>query len=321
MADSHPSVAQSQPPAMALPQSQLEQFLERNFKSIMLGFAALAVALAVFFIMRYMSAQKEQEAAEKFTAAMGVEDCDVVVQKYPGSAAAGNALLMKANFLWSQDRKDTSIATLQEFVRSYGSHKLHASGLLGLATKQAAVGDKSAARATLDELLKKYPKSELAPAADIQIADLFWAEGKTDEAKKQLDSLLQKYPGNMTAFNQAVDERVQLLNAGLPMKEVDGPPKPKPVPTPGPAPAGITPMKAPEIKMPAPGALPAPAPAAPAKPAATPTPAPPAPSPATATPPVKEPAAADKPAPAPAPATPAASSSPAPAPAPGTPKP
>lgn len=232
------------PPPTATVESRIEKFLEENFKKIMIALLLVAALLAAWFASRHFTARRNLEAAEKFAAAAGVEDCDVVIQKYPGTAAAGNALLQKADLLWQQGKKQSSIDTLQEFIKNHPSNNLRPAAVIGLGTKQAAIGDKEAARATFDGFLKTFPQSELAPAAEIQLGDLLWQEGKDDEAKKIWDSLLQKYPGKMAMFTQALDERLQLMGSGLPQKEVDGPPPP-------PKPAEVPPaMQPPKITLP-----------------------------------------------------------------------
>lgn len=221
MRDMTPTTA---PVAAPPSESKLEQFLDRNFKSIMLVMVLLAVVLLALGVKRYFSHQAELEAAERFTAADSVSDCDFVIQKYSGSIPAGNALLMKAGLLWDQGKKESSIEVLKEFVKDYKTHTLHPQSLLALASKQASLGENDAARQTCDTLLKTYPQSEMAPAAQIQLGDLLWQEGKIDEAKKLFESLPQKYPNNMTVFYNTVMQRLDLMVAGLPMKEVDGPP-------------------------------------------------------------------------------------------------
>ncbi|MEI6536643.1 MAG: tetratricopeptide repeat protein, partial [Verrucomicrobiaceae bacterium] len=232
MPDTTPTTA----PVAPLPaENQIEQFLERNFKTIMLAMVLLAVLLLGLGVKRYFSHQSDLEAAEKFTAANTIEDCDFVIQKYSGSLAAGNAILMKSELLWNQCKKESSIEALKTFAKDYKSHSLHPQMLLGLASKQAALGENDAVRQTCETLLKSYPQSEMAPAAQIQLGDLLWQEGKIDDAKKLYESLPRTYPGKMTTFSDSVDQRIQLMAAGLPMKEVDGPPAPpKPVsPAPG----------------------------------------------------------------------------------------
>lgn len=295
------------------PQSPLEQYLEKNFRLIMVALALLAVVLSAWGIMRYLSNQTALEAAERFTAASSAEDCDVVIQKYPGSVAAGNALVRKAELLWNDGKKESSISALRQFVKEYGKHPLQVPSQLGLSSKLDAMGEKAEARQLLDGILKKYPQSEFAPAAQIQIADLLWEDGKADEAKKLLESLARLYPGKMVTLNEAVSQRLQLMNSGLPTKEIPAPPAPpKPATPPSAAPGaptlppGLT--APPQITLPpmipptggAPAAPAAKLPTAPAAPTTPPT-ATPAPAPAPVIPPPPAPAKPETAAPAPVP--------------------
>lgn len=296
-----PSAAPESPPE-EVPVNKVEKFLEENFKKIVLGFGLIALLVVAIGTSRHFSHQTELEASERFTAAKTPEDCDIVVQKYPGTLAAGNALLLKADLLWEAGKKESSIATLQEFVKNQAGHPLLANALLGLGSKQAALGDKDSARKTLEGIIRDQPKSEVAAAAATQLGDMLWAEGKIEDAKKLFLELPRNNPGS--PFIEQVEERTKMMNAALPTKEVDPPPAPKAAEAPKPVPA-------------LPGA-PVPVPSIPGINAPTLTPA--AVPPAAATPPVAAPAAPVPPKPDGTAARPAAPTPPAPA-APVTPPP
>ncbi|WP_050028603.1 tetratricopeptide repeat protein [Verrucomicrobium sp. BvORR034] len=323
------------------PQGKVEEFLEQHIKKILVGVALLAVVLLTVAISRHFKHKTEVEAAERFTAASTIEDCDVVIAKYPGSTAAGNALLLKADLLWKEGKKETSTEVLQEFVKSHAQHTLHASALLALGSKQMALGDKDGAAQSFETLKKSHSASELLPAADIYSADILWADGKPTEAKALLEGMLSRYPGKMTAFTNQVDERIKMIDAGLPQTEVDPPPAPKAPETPGlpmptipglpglpggplsipglQTPSLSTPPAVPSLQTPAPAPAPE-ASASPAVPAPAPVPAPEAPAtPAPAPAPAPAPEAPATPAPAPAPIPTPAAPAPAPAPAPEAP--
>ncbi len=296
------------PESVLLQSSSAEQFMEKNFKKIVIGIVLVALAFIAFGVTRHLKSQTELEAAEKFTSASTVEDCDVVIQKYPGTLAAGNALLTKADLQWSAGKKEASLDTLKEFLKSESNHPLAAQAQLGLASKQESLGDAVSAKASYEALLKTFPDSELAPVAQIRIGDLAWADGKVDEAKKIYDALPRSYPGKMDALveagsrNDQITQRTELMNADLPKIEVDGPP-----------PAPKVEPKAPTVSLP---------PLVPTVPMLTPTapptlklPEPPAVPSTTATPPVSVPAVPATPAPVPAAPTPP----PVPAPTPEAP--
>lgn len=223
--------------------SKAEQFLEQNFKKIVLAIGLVALVLAGIAVSRYFSHQTELEAAQRFTAAKTPEDCDVIVQKYAGTAAAGNALLLKAELLWEAGKKESSVAALQDFIKSQPDHPLLPHALLGLGSKQADLGDKDNARKTLEGVVRDHAKSEAAAAAQTQLGDMLWAEGKIEEAKKLFTELPRNHPGS--PFIEQVEERTKMMSAGLPTKEVDPPPAPpKPAETPAAPGAPLSPVPA-----------------------------------------------------------------------------
>lgn len=300
MSDIKANPAAPEIPAGPAPASPVEQFLEANFKKIIIALAAVVLLLLVMGVSRHFSRQTELEAAQAFTAAKTVEDCDVVAQRYAGTQAAGNAVLLKAALLWDAGKKESSVAALQEFIKNQPEHLLLPTAKVALGSKQASLGDNDAARKTLESVVHDHPKTESAAIAQAELGDLLWADGKVDEARKVYMDLPRNYPGSPVVA--AVDQRIKMIDAGLPSKEVDAPPPP---PKPAEAPKTALPpipglSTTPTINVPSllPPGAPAPPPSAPA-----------APKPeekAPATPPAPAPPAATPPAPAPTPAPPAA---------------
>jgi predicted negative regulator of RcsB-dependent stress response len=317
-----------------------EQYLEKNFKKLLLLFIAVVIVLAIYGFTRYLGYAAAIKAGEAFAAAKTVEDLDVVIGDHKGTTAAGNSLLQKADLLWEQNKKTTSVEVLREFVKSHSEHPLMPQALLGLATKLESLGQRGDAKPIFEKILSQYGSSDLAALAELRLGDIAWAEGKEDEAKKIYEGLPAKHAGGVdNPFLPLAESRLEWIAAKLPTQEVDGPPKPK-VETPAasaPAVPGMPPQfklnsadgkpLSPTITPPAAGDATTPSinlspagvptapmtitPAAPA-PATTPTiELKPAPTPATPLTPSVE----LKPAPAPAaPSAPATSPAPAPAP-------
>ncbi|HEY1083214.1 MAG TPA: tetratricopeptide repeat protein [Prosthecobacter sp.] len=299
-----------QPPTIELDTSTpMERFLEANIKKLVILFVLIAVGAVAYGVMRMAARSKAVAAGEAFAAAKTVEDCDLVVSEYPGSTSAGNALLLKADLLWTQNKKDSSVAALREFTTKFGSHPLLAEGLLALASKLEATGDKAGAKAAFDRILSEFPKSDSAAVAQLRIGDQLWAEGKEAEAKAAYEAVSTKGDGADSAFADQSESRLKWIAAQLPTKEVDGPPKPKVDPAaaiPGapkfnlgsplsPVP-GLPEGAAPQIQVTPGAAMPAP------QIQVTPAPAPAAPAPKVEVTPVPAPAPASTPAvPAPAP--------------------
>lgn len=337
----------------------MEKFLDDNARKLGWFFVILVVALIAFGVIKHQNTLKANEAAEAFTGAKTVEDCDLVISRYPGSNAAANALLLKADLLWDQNKKSSAVEALEEFTSKNSSHPLAVFALLGLGSKLDAMGESKEAQSVFERILNEFGSSEAAPLAQVRLGDLLWAQGKADEAKKAYEDLAVKFP-DLPEYQGISKNRLDWIAAALPTKEVDPPPAPKVeakpaaasaipgmpniklnaansgigatiapsaipsmvTPPTSPAPAATTPAV--PAPAPAPPTSPAPAATTPAAPAVPLTPAPlptPAPpAPAPAPPAAATPAPAAPPAtPAPAPAAPPAT--PATPPAPEAPKP
>jgi predicted negative regulator of RcsB-dependent stress response len=221
------------PPAPQV--SALEAYLDKNFRKIVYACIAAIAVSAIYGILKYRSHQAAVEAAAAATAAKTVDDCDIVIQKYKGSVAAGNALLTKAKLLWDQNKKDSAVATLRDFVGNYTDHPFLVQGQLALGTRLEAMGTKEAAEAKTiyEKIVNDHKDSEVAGLAQIRIADLLWSEGKEDEAKKIYDELPRKFIGQ---FTERVSERTEWIGAALPTKEVEGPKVPDALKAPATAP-------------------------------------------------------------------------------------
>ena len=331
------------PPAVPEPPA-LDAFLDKHFRQIVIAVGVLIVLMAAYGALRYHNHQEAEAAAIEATQAKTVDDCDLAIQHHPGSVAAGTAVLTKAKLLWDQNKKDTSVAALRDFVQKYPDHPFHVQGMISLGTRLEAMGsaaDVAEAKKLYEQIVSEGGKSDLAGLAQLRLSDMLWNQGKEAEAKKIYESLPSKLTGS--PFFDQNEERLKWLVAGLPTKEIEGP-KPPPEPPAGiKAPAGgLNSVKSgsaldkamsglqkavPNAKItpanPKPTAIPAPATLG--KPAVTPgsaspgvvVPAPAKPPATATTPPVQAPA--PKPAAAPAAATPAPASA-APA-APATPPP
>jgi tetratricopeptide (TPR) repeat protein len=306
-----------------VPATGMEKFLDDNFRKLVWLFAFVVIAIIAYGFIRHQSTLKANEAAEAFTSAKTIEDCDLVISRYAGTNAAANALLLKADLLWDQNKKTTAVEVLKEFTSKQTSHPLFVHTLLGLGTKLDAMGERKEAQAIFERIVNEFASHEAAPLAQVRLGDLLWADGKQDEAKKAYEDLAVKFP-DMAEFQSVSQDRLGWIAASLPTKEVDPPPAPKVELKPGDVPAipgmpkiNLTPGAGGIGATIAPPAMLTPTPAA-ATPAAVPTPAP---SPAA---PVPAPQSAPTPAaPAPTPAPAAAVPAPAApdAPPPSAPKP
>lgn len=288
-----------------IPATGAEKFLEDNFRKLVWLFAFVVIAIIAFGFIRRHSILQANEAAEAFTSAKTIEDCDLVISRFAGTNAAANALLLKADLLWDQNKKTSAVDALKEFTSKNSSHPLFVHTLLGLGTKLDAMAERKEAQAIFERIVNEFASHEAAPLAQVRLGDLLWADGKQEEAKKAYEDLAVKFP-DMAEFQSVSQDRLGWIAASLPTKEVDPPPAPKVEPKPAavpaipgmpkinlkPAESGIGATIAPPAMLtppPAatlPAAVPTPTPAAPAAaPQPAPTTAAPAPTPAPAAPP------------------------------------
>ncbi|TDU81380.1 tetratricopeptide repeat protein [Prosthecobacter fusiformis] len=320
MSKATPPAPSPVPPAPIETSTPMEEFLEAHFKKLVLLFAVIAIGAVLYGVVSYTNRAAAVAAGEAFAAAKTVEDCDLVISEYPGSLAAGNALLLKSDLLWSQNKKDSSVEALRLFTTQHADHPLLAENLLGLATKLESMGEASQAQPVFERVINEFSSSDVAALAQLRLGDLLWAAGKEEEAKAAYEAVPAKFSNANSTFLEQSEGRMRWISAKLPTKEVDGPPKPK-VETPAAVPGApqlkldsttLNPTLAPAGAETQPQAAPAPgapmievtpAPAAPAAPAAPRVEVTPAPAPAAPAMPAAEPAA---PAPAPAPVEPVA---------------
>ncbi len=204
-----------------------EKFLDKNFKTLLLAFIALVIALCLYGVIQYMNRAKALKAGEAYVSAKTVEDLDVVIQEHGGTMAAGNALLKKADLLWEQNKKTSSVDMLTEFTVKHKDHPLLPQALLALGSKLESLGKRGDAKTVFERLVNEFAKTDVAALAGVRLGDLLWADGKEDEAKKVYKGLAAKFPGSDNAILNQGETRTQWIAAKLPTKEVDGPPKPK----------------------------------------------------------------------------------------------
>lgn len=202
--------------------------LETHKKTVLLAIVGAAAIVSIGVIYRGLSDEKHQAAAQAFSQAAvsrNIEELDQVIAEYPGSVAAGNALLTKAELEITSRKSEDAQVTLLTFVEKYKKHPRHSQGLFAYGNLYQVGGDAEKASEYYDRVLKEYPDSELAPFAIIRQGDILLAAGKTDEARLKYESIMSSYRGTM--FFKRIEEKLELLKVEkLPV--VPEPKKPEP---------------------------------------------------------------------------------------------
>ncbi|MEM9282342.1 MAG: tetratricopeptide repeat protein [Verrucomicrobiota bacterium] len=205
--------------------------LDRNRNKIIGGVAAVAIGICAVLVYGQLKKQKAMEAAAAFTAAVNsgeIAQLDGVAVDFPGSIAAGNALISKAEILTDQGKVAESLATLTQFVAEYPDHPRLPQGLFAIANHHHIAGDSAAASSFYEQTITTQPDGELTPLARIRLGDLALESGDKEAAEQHYEESFTKHPGN-PLFGYAED-KIALLKVGNPPVVPEPEPEPDPDP-------------------------------------------------------------------------------------------
>jgi TolA-binding protein len=176
-----------------------ELFWEKNKTAILGGIVLLAVAgLAAASWMVYFNAQRL--AAQKLLAnASDVAGFQAVVEKYPKSPAAADALLRIAAAERKAGDSAKSTAAFQQFLDRFPEHTLAGGALLGIGQNQEAAGDADSAIATYQQVVTRYPQSYAAPFAAYSEAEILLRRFQRDEARRSYNMVVSQFPQSPAA--------------------------------------------------------------------------------------------------------------------------
>ncbi len=202
------------------PVLETQLFWERNKMPILIGIAAILVALAGYGALRYMKARKDAAAAAILAEAKLPETYQKLIAEYPSTPAAGSAYLMLAAEQRKSDKFDESNGTLQNFLSKNGKHSLAATAKMMIGANFESLGKTDEALEHYHRLAADHPKNFNAPLAMLAQVRLLKAKGNQDEARKVCETILTQYRESY-ASAEATQQLRQL----------------KPAETPAPAPA------------------------------------------------------------------------------------
>src|SRR5207253_2759400 len=115
-----------------------EVFWALHGKKIVIASVAVLLVLIAFGAYIGWQTLQSTQAEAAYDLAANVEDWRKVVDRFPGSIAAGNALLRIADQQSSEGHYPEADKTYQRFVREYPKHPFAVNGLMGLATNAEA---------------------------------------------------------------------------------------------------------------------------------------------------------------------------------------
>lgn len=238
-------------------------FWDTNRQIILIVGGVILLALIGFGIYQINQAHYLAAAGAALSQAASEDDYRAVIDKYPGTVAAGNAAIRLAGMLRAEKKYDNAIQVLQGFLDKYPAHPLASGADLSIAEILEAQGKPDDAMSRYQEVAAKYPDSYSAPVAVLDQANLLEFQGKTDDARRVFENFAAQFPDSVFAQQAMTEMRL--------MRPAPGAASSSPSPAANPEnpalpsflnPAGAAPP--PAAPAPAPTAAASPAPGAPA---------------------------------------------------------
>lgn len=200
---------------MGDPELETMLFWEKNKKAIIAGVIAaviLAFGVGAYFIIGHLRAT---ESAAALARAESIADWQQVIQDFPGSNPAGEALLLVARSQREGGDLAASSASYRKMLDDYPKHPLVGLAAIGLAGNLAAEGKDGDAIAAYEQAAVRFPNSFTAPVALLNKAQLTIAEGDRKQGLEALRTLQNQYPDSISArvSERQLDDLAAFLEA------------------------------------------------------------------------------------------------------------
>lgn len=184
------------PTDLPIPSPLFEIFWEQHRQKIMLVIVALMVVVLLVAGVLLLNRSHRLAADELLATATDAAGWQKVVDRYPRSGAAANALLLLAAGARDEHHLDQSNALYSRFLEKFSQHPLAISSLLGRAMNDDDVNPQVAID-QFQQAALAYPKSYGTPFALMSEARILTRLGKTEEAKRVLGMISSQYPDSL----------------------------------------------------------------------------------------------------------------------------
>ena len=176
------------------------------YKTKILTYAAIIAAVLVIIGSYQLYSYLRITGSESLYAkAESTADFQAVMQKYPGTVAAGNAALRLADKLRSEQKYDEAVTVLRAYLEKYPGHPLAAGGWISLAQTYEIQGKMDSAMEAYTSAISKYPEAFTAPIAMMGQARINLLKGKKEEARRIYQDVAARYQQSIYA-RQALSE-------------------------------------------------------------------------------------------------------------------
>jgi TolA-binding protein len=191
--------------------------------------AAVVTIVAVGFVLLYrqhQSSMQAEQAADSLARATDVSALEHVIQDFPKSKTAAEALSQLADVYYRNGKYTEAASTYERILRDFPTHPLSESAKLSLAVVLEAQGNLNGAGAQYQQIINSSPNSYVANAARMGLARCLEIQGQKKEARQTYEEVLA-LGQNSPWFTQAYLRWVVLSR--------DAPPEKTPMPSAKPA--------------------------------------------------------------------------------------
>ena len=174
-------------------------FWEKN-KSLILGLLAAIVVGGVGLASWFAYSSSQNAAAQTLLAeAKGISGLQAVVDKFPKTMPAADALMQIAAAEREARNMEKSTAAFRDFLKRFPKHPLAGGALLGVAMNQDAAGDVQSAMATCQQVVTQFPQSYAAPFAAYTEAEILLRGFQIEEARRGFNMVVTQFPASPAA--------------------------------------------------------------------------------------------------------------------------
>jgi TolA-binding protein len=181
------------------PPSGFELLWMNHRGSLLGGFGAVIVILLL--VLGVIASNRSNTISSETLLDQAANDTglNAVIEKYPKSPAAADAMLLLAASLRDAGKLEESDALYSRFAETYPRSPIAVSALIGRASNARAAGKIDAALNAYQQASAGFPQSYGAPFALFSQARLLAQEGKMEEAKRVIQALGSQYTYSVSA--------------------------------------------------------------------------------------------------------------------------
>lgn len=187
-------------------------FFWERYKLAIIALIFLGIGSALFYTyLRVTKAVLNTKAQEFFDAQNRTEDLQQVVDKYPGTPAAAQALLVMGETFYSNKEWDETLKVYSSFLESFPKHEFSPNALMGVGGAYEAKGDLEKAADQYRKVYENFPESYRAAEAKLALAQVYERQGQKAKAKQIYESIPAAYP--QSVWRNFATEQAKRLEA------------------------------------------------------------------------------------------------------------